>query len=140
MNIKPKIGIDQIKFGMYPKDIEKSFGKPDKYFQDDEQNQIYIYNNQKLTLTFYNDEDLKLGYITISNPKAILLDLNPIGEIPTEFLKNITQIKSWEHEDFDTFEHHFNEDNWLILVSEFNQISKVELGVCIDKEEFLWPK
>ena len=48
-------------------------------------------------------------------------------------------FKTWEKEDFDLAENHFNEDHWLILQSEFDQIIKVEIGATIKNEdEFDW--
>ena len=41
-------------------------------------------------------------------------------------------------ENFDLAENYFNEENWLILVSEFNKIVKVELGCIIKDDEFDW--
>ena len=47
-------------------------------------------------------------------------------------------FKTWEKENFDLAENYFNEENWLILVSEFNKIVKVELGCIIKNDEFDW--
>ena len=48
-------------------------------------------------------------------------------------------LKSWEVEEFDIAENHFNEENWLILQSEFGEVAKIELGAIInDDDEFVW--
>jgi hypothetical protein len=118
--------------------VEAIFGQPSKQFKDDDGNVIYLYNDQKLRLTFYEDEAFRLGYIITSNAEATLLGLNIMG-------KNVTQIKSelpfktWEEEDFDSTENHFNESNWLILQAEFDTIIRVEIGAIIkDNDEFDW--
>jgi len=141
MKINPKQGIDQLLFGMKRADVEALYGKPDKQFKDDDQNVIYLYNSQQLRLTFYEDEDFRLGYCISSHPALALFESKIIGRtvetVKSELLKH--QIKSWEKEDFDLAENHFNEDNWLILQSEFNQIVKVELGAVIkNQDEFDW--
>ena len=42
-------------------------------------------------------------------------------------------------EDFDTFENYFNEDNWFILQTEFDEVVKFEIGAIINaKDEFDW--
>jgi hypothetical protein len=42
-------------------------------------------------------------------------------------------------EDFDSFENHFNESNWLILQTEFDDVIRVEIGAIIkDNDEFDW--
>ena len=86
MKLNPKIGIDQLLFGMKQKDVIGLYGTPDKQFEDDDSNIIFLYNQAKLRLTFYEDEDFRLGYIITSNPAVTLLDKNVIGS-------NITALK-----------------------------------------------
>lgn len=138
MNIYPKKGIDQILFGMKPKHVEAVLGKPNKIFEDEESNKIYLFDDQKLSLTFYEEEDFRLGYITTTNHAATILDQKIIGMSVLDAKTSIVAIKNWNIEDFDTFEHHFNEDNWTILVSEFNEITKIEIGAVIVDDEFIW--
>ena len=141
MKINPQHGIDQLVFGMKQKDVEGIYGKPDKQFKDDDQNIIYVYNAPQLRLTFYEDEDFKLGYLIASNPELLLSDKKIIGSKPSEVKEILTHqsYKTWEQEDFDMAENHFNEANWLILQSEFGVVSKVEIGAIInDKDELDW--
>ena len=138
MNIFPKKGIDKVLFGMKTKTVENILGKPDKQYTDEDQNTIYLYNNAKLSLTFYEEEDFRLGYMTVSHAKATLFEKLIIGMHVAETKKSITTIQKWEIEDFDSFEHHFNEDNWTILVSEFDEITKIEIGAIIYNDEFVW--
>lgn len=138
MILNPKNGIDKLLFGMQQKDVEAIYGKPDKDFKDDDENIIYLYNKEKLRLTFYEDESFKLGYIISSNPELLLLDKKVIGRNCIE-LKTELPFKSWEVEDFDSTENHFNESNWLTLQSEFGQVIRVEIGAIInDNDELEW--
>jgi len=138
MILNPKNGIDKLLFGMQQKDVEAIYGKPDKEFKDDEENIIYLYNKEKLRLTFYEDENFKLGYIISSNPELLLLDKKVIGRNCME-LKTELPFKSWEVEDFDSTENHFNESNWLTLQSEFGIVIRVEIGAIInDNDELEW--
>ena len=138
MKLNPKNGIDQLLFGMKQKDVIALYGKPDKQFEDDDSNIILLYNQAKLRLTFYEDEDFRLGYIITSNPEVTLLDKKVIGRNVAE-LKQELPFKSWEQEDFDSTENHFNESNWLILQSEFGIVIRIEIGSIInDKDEFDW--
>ena len=107
-------------------------------FEDEDQNVIYLYNSEKLRLTFYEDENFRLGYIISSNSNASILDTLVIGK-KIEEIKNELPFKSWEVEDFDSTENHFNESNWLILQSEFGVVIRVEIGAIInDNDEFEW--
>lgn len=138
MVINLKNGIDRLLFGMKQKDVEALYGKPNKHYKDDDGNIIYLYNAQKWSLTFYEDEDFRLGYIICSHPESTILDKKVIGK-NIEETKASLPFKSWTKEDFDTAENHFNESNWLILQSEYNDIIRVEIGAIInDKDEFDW--
>jgi hypothetical protein len=138
MKLNPKNGIDQLLFGMKQKDVIAIYGTPDKQFTDDDDNIIFLYNSSKLRLTFYEDEDFKLGYMITSNSEVTVLDKLVIGKNVDEVKKELP-FKSWEVEDFDSTENHFNESNWLILQSEFEEIIRVEIGAIInDNDEFDW--
>lgn len=138
MIINLKNGIDQLLFGMKQNHVEALYGKPDKQYNDEDHNVICLYNSQKWSLTFYEEEDFRLGYIICSNPEATIFDRKIIGKNIDE-IKSILPFKSWTKEDFDTIENHFNESNWLILQSEFNDVIRVEIGAIInDKDEFEW--
>ena len=138
MKLNPKNGIDKLLFGMKQKDVVALYGNPNKMFKDDDGNEIYLYNNEKLRLTFYEDEDFKLGYIISSHPDLMVLDKIIIGK-NVEEIKNELPFKNWEVEDFDSTTNHFNESNWLILQSEFDIVIRVEIGAIInDKDEFDW--
>ena len=89
-------------------------------------------------MTFYQDEAMKLGYMITSNPEVTLLDKKVIG-LEVETIKKELPFKSWEEEDFDSTENHFNESNWLVLQSEFGKIIRLEIGAIInDNDEFEW--
>lgn len=138
MKLNPKNGIDQLLFGMKQNDVIALYGAPDKQFEDDDNNCIYLYNQLKLRLTFYEDEDFRMGYIITSNPEVMVLDQKVIGR-NVEELKAALPFKTWEQEDFDSTENHFNESNWLILQSEFGTVIRVEVGAIInDDDEFEW--
>lgn len=123
---------------MKQKDVESLYGMPNKKFRDEDDNQIYLYYDKKLRLTFYADEGFRLGYIITSNPEITILGKKLIRE-NVEEVKNELSFKSWEIEVFDSTENHFNESNWLTLQSEYNEIIRVEIGAIIkDNDEFDW--
>jgi hypothetical protein len=141
MKINPKIGIDQLVFGMKQNDVVALYGNPDKQYKDDDSNVIFLYNNQKMRLTFYDDENLKLGYIISSNADLELFSekiINKSWQSIEEVLTN-KGIKSLEKENFDTVDNYFNESNWMIFQVEYNEVIRFELGAIInDKDEFDW--
>ena len=141
MTIKPTFGFDQLLFGMKQKDVEAIYGKASSSFTDEEGNLILLYNQLKARLTFYEDEDFRLGYIICSHPDALLFEQKVIGKSFSE-VKNLlitNGYKSFEEETFDCFINYFNEDFWTILQTEFDEVIKVEVGAIVkNQDEFDW--
>jgi len=139
MILKQKFGIDKLLFGMKQKDVEVIYGKANKQYNDDDGNLILVYYQYKMRLTFYEDENLRLGYIISSNPELTIDNKKIIGKNIIEIKKELSNFKSWDIENFDITENHFNEDNWLIFVTEFDEIIKIEMGAIINNnDEFEW--
>jgi hypothetical protein len=141
MKIILKNGIDKLLFGMKQNDVIALYGKPNSNYNDEDENVIFAYNNQKMRLTFYKDESFKLGYIVASSQDLELFGTKIIGKnisaIKTEMTKN--GISKFTQESFDTFENYFNEENWIIFQTEFDEVVKFEIGAIInDKDEFDW--
>lgn len=141
MKINPKNGIDKLIFGMKQNDVIAVYGKPDKNYKDEDNNVIFVYNEQKIRLTFYDEEELKLGYLVASSPSLELFGNKIINRKITDVKKDLAQkgITKFTQEEFDTFENYFNEENWMILQTEFDEVVKFEIGAIInDKDEFDW--
>lgn len=141
MEIKLKTGIDRLEFGMTPKYVEALYGAPNKTFKDDEDNTIYVYNKEKMKLTFYVEEDMKLGYITTTNPEVKLFGstiINKVWDLVNGDLamNKITQFEKDSEEGIDIY---FNEDNWLFLHVDYDEVVEVEVGaIFTNNDEFDW--
>jgi hypothetical protein len=141
MKINLKIGIDKLIFGMKQKDVTAIYGKPDRNYKDEDDNIIYAYNSLKIRLTFYQEEELRLGYMVASGPDLDLYGAKVIGKKITDIKKELTAkgISKFTQEEFDTFENYFNEENWIIFQTEFEEVVKFEIGAIINqKDEFDW--
>jgi len=141
MKINLKHGIDQLVFGMKQNDVIAIYGKPNRDYKDEDDNVILSYNSLKMRLTFYREEDFKLGYIVASSPEMELFENKFIGKKISEVKSQlVTQgITKFTQEEFDTFENYFNEDNWFIFQTEFDEVVKFEIGAIINnKDEFDW--
>ncbi len=140
MIIQLTTGIDKCVFGMTSKDTFSLYGKADKEFKDEEGNVIHQYNNLKTKITFYADENYRLGYLSCSHPDLTLWNEKIIGQKIDDFLKLAEKHKiiKWEKEDFDTFDNYFNEDHWINLHVEYDEIIRVEIGALIVNDEFVW--
>lgn len=141
MKINLKNGIDKLIFGMKQNDVIAVYGKPDKNYKDEDDNLILVYNNLKIRMTFYKDEDFKLGYLVASSPNLELFGNKIIARKITDVKKDLVQkgISKFTQEEFDTFENYFNEENWIIFQTEFDEVVKFEIGAIINsKDEFEW--
>jgi hypothetical protein len=141
MKISLKSGIGGLLFGMKEKDVVALLGEPTRRFKDDEKNTVLQYNNSKLRLTFYADEDLKLGYIIGASASLELLGASVIGQPWEDVYKTLAAagIKDFEKEAGDITEAYFNEANWLLVQVEFGDVTRVEVGAIINnKDEFEW--
>ena len=126
---------------MKQNDVIALYGKPNGNYKDEDDNVIFAYNALKMRLTFYLEEEFKLGYIVASSPDLELFGNKVIGKKISEVKKELAAkgIAKFTQEDFDTFENYFNEDNWFILQTEFDEVVKFEIGAIINaKDEFDW--
>jgi hypothetical protein len=141
MKINLKSGIDKLLFGMKQNDVIAIYGNPNKNYKDEDENIILCYNSLKMRLTFYKDEDFRLGYIVASDINLELNGIKLIGRLFKEVQYDVLKlgISKFTQESFDTFENYFNEENWFILQTEYNEVVKFELGAIINnKDEFDW--
>ena len=141
MTVNLKSGIDKLLFGMKQNDVIVIYGKPDREYKDEDDNVIFVYNAQKMRLTFYQDEAFRLGYIVASHKDLTILGIQVIGKNSAEVKKQLAEkgLTKFTQEAFDTFENYFNEDNWIILQTEFDEVVKIEVGAIINsKDEFDW--
>ena len=141
MEIKLKYGIDNLLFGMKEQDVTKILGKPDAQYKDEEENVVFMYNARKLRLIFYKEEDFKLGYITTTNPVVKLFNTNIIGKNWSEVYPVLekNKVKSFETDTSEGMMSYFNEENWLFIHVDYNEIVKIEVGAVFShKDEFDW--
>jgi len=141
MEIKLKYGIDNLLFGMKEQDVTKILGKPDTQYKDEEENVVFIYNARKLRLIFYKEEAFKLGYMTTTNPIVKLFNTTIIGKNWSDVLPVLEKhkVKSFETDTVEGMMSYFNEENWLFVHVDYNEIVKIEVGaVFSDKDEFDW--
>jgi hypothetical protein len=142
MEIKPKIGFDNIRFGMLKEHIIEHFGPPDKIIIDEyDKDEVRLsWNKLNLTMTFQADH--RFTYFSSSNPDLTYKGKSIIGATIEEAKDNVfgELISHWEFEDYETFETHFAENLWLTLYSKYGKVIEFELGVPFkDENEYEWP-
>lgn len=142
MEIKLKYGIDNLLFGMKEQDVAKILGKPDTQYKDEEENIVFMYNSRKLRLVFYKEEAYRLGYMTTTNPNVKLFTEKVIGKNWSEVYPVLekNKVKSFETDTSEGMISYFNEENWLFIHVEYNEIFKIELGAVFKgkEDDFDW--
>jgi preprotein translocase subunit Sec61beta len=141
MELKLKHGIDNLLFGMKEQDVTKILGKPDTQYKDEEENVVFMYNSRKLRLIFYKEEDFKLGYLTTTNPMVKIFHTTFMGKNWSDVYPVLekNKLKVFETDTSEGMISYFNEENWLFIHIDYNEIVKIELGaVFSDKDEFDW--
>lgn len=147
MEIDFKRGLGDIKFGMKEDEVIAQLGKPDKTILDEEYDEIqlsYYYNDLKLTLSFFNKSEGKLGYIKSSNPhltykneKIIGMNINLIKD---RLFKNISEWEFNEYGDFDKYWADHLQQYWIAMDVEYEVVTHFEFGVPLkNNEEYDWP-
>ncbi len=142
MDIKLKFGIDLLLFGMTRKSVEDILGKSNYQYNDDEDNLVLLYYKQQLKLVFYAEEDFKLGYIISTYHDLKLFGNKIINENCDLVLGNLAlnHITKIEQNFIDGQFVYFNEEHWLLITAEFDQVIRVELGAVMksNSDEFDW--
>ncbi len=144
MELKPKIGIDNLKFGMTRKEVIEILNAPDRILKNegDENELILEWNLKKIRLTFYQNENDRFGYLRTINPELKFNEKKIIGA-ELEFVKQQVFseiITDWEIDEYDFLTTHFNEQNWLTLHVEYGIVTEFEIGVPFENDEdYKWP-
>ncbi|OYU83408.1 MAG: hypothetical protein CFE24_11485 [Flavobacterium sp. BFFFF2] len=145
LTIKPGTGTELLLFGMPFQIVESIIGKPDRVHVDEESNKLWDFDAFRLRLTFYEEEDFRLGYMETTSGALLWHNQPIIGKDINEVLDLMKKqgIRDWEHEkspaDNPFTETYFSENQWMMLHVEFNCVARVEWGAFIKNlDEFDW--
>jgi hypothetical protein len=144
MKLTLGVGVDNLVFGMKRAAVERILGMPDEIFidEDDTNQLIWVFNKKKMMLTFYKDENYKLGYLRTSNPQLKYNETKIIGMDVEHAKQAVFRIKrdSWKVEDYSFFSIHTNYKNRLVLNVAYGMITDVEIGLRVDeRKRYIWP-
>lgn len=144
MELKLALGIDNLKFGLKQEEVFSLLGNPNKVHidEDDEDEMVCDWNDYKFRLTFYKNENLKLGYIRIKNQNLTFNDQKIIGQ-SIKHVKEVlfAHLDNWEVDEYEFFSTYFNEKFWLTLHVDYGIIEEVEIGVPLKSNlEYDWPE
>ena len=144
MELKLGIGLDDLIFGATEAEVMALIGDPDRTFtnEDDDNELIYQFNSRKLRLSFYKDQNRRLGYIRCGN-SAITYNKQPLIGQPIQTLTETTlkDITLWNIDSYEFFDVYFNEANAITLNVEYEEVADLEFGVMLNQDEtYKWPE
>jgi hypothetical protein len=95
---------------------------------------------KKISKTAFNEEiDFMGASINFSSNGASGNSLSKYSGRVLQLLAEGALNPNFTQEEFDTFENYFNEENWIIFQTEFEEVVKFEIGAIINsKDEFDW--
>jgi len=145
MEVKPKIGLEQLIFGMSRNEVLDLLGRPDQIKADelDATEQHLEWHELKLRLTFSSAEQDRLTYIVSTHPDLHYAGHKLIDEgldkLKDEVFADLNP--DWEFDDYGRFQTHFDETHWLSLHSEFGKLTEIQIGVPFKNEiDYQWPE
>jgi hypothetical protein len=100
MEIKPGIGVGQIKFGMDEQELKKIYGQPalikeGEYVENSgDLNREWVYSNG-ISFTFDKEDDYRLGIISVTKKGFTLFGRDLIG-VPFESVRSFMSKQSYE--------------------------------------------
>ncbi|MBN2738470.1 MAG: hypothetical protein JXR70_15930 [Spirochaetales bacterium] len=145
MELFLKQGIADIKFGMVESEIIHLLGNPDKIIvdQDSSDELIYQYNTLKLRLSFYKTEGNRLGYIRCANCDLKYSGQSLLFRNVHDVINNVFSFSKdqWEIEEDYFFDTYTMEECWLVLNTEYDEVTDIELGVPFkNHDDYDWPE
>ena len=155
MKIIPGIGIGEIKYGMYEKDIISILGRPDKVDESEyvegtgDWNRELWYSPKNLTFTFNKDDDYRLGTITVLGSGHTLFnkhlfgqELNFLSKLISRETGQIAKYEDWSSEEIPEHECLIHDGLGIMFWFDFKELSQMQCSYLfeVDNETVVWPK
>ena len=149
-NIKLGTGIEDIKFGIMPGELEKALGEPSEYDISEEDGMAILhYDQHNLSFGFSKQYNDKLLSITTSDPEAQINDVTLIGDTLQEVLDKL-EVLGIDNIDIEDISSDEFPDQQLISVFEYSlnlwfdndELAEIQWGPFWDndKDEPVWPE
>lgn len=143
MEIKIGIGIKNIYFGMYKKEIETIIGKPNKITRGAVEDwTTYEYFDEMIRLIFSKEENDRLITIEVHHQEIMLFNeniFNKTKEEIKEFL-NKNGCSDIEYEDYETFETLSCSELHTTFEFEFNKLNSIEFSPLFNNDDIIFPE
>ena len=143
MEIIPRIGVTNLRFGMTVDQVREVAGLPDAdYIDADDGDRYLCYNRLGVALRFNEEGERRLGWIVVANPEATVFGRKAIGtrfsEIEALLDTELHDTKACD----DSGYHRYTiwEETWIEVQHTLGWVQQINLGVTFNSDdEPLWP-
>ncbi|PCK02915.1 MAG: hypothetical protein COA42_21810 [Alteromonadaceae bacterium] len=154
MDIKPGIGLGDIKYGITIEELIQLLGKPDQIDEEEcfegsgEWTRDLLYFSRGLNFTFDKADDYRLGVITVLGSGYRLLGKELFG-LPKDAVKRllakatseISKIEDWTWTEEDSLECLDHDGLGMLFWFHSGYLSEIQCGCLFeaDNETVIWP-
>jgi hypothetical protein len=143
MKIIPKVGLDNLKFGLTSQEVKTILGNPSHEFTDEFGDLHLCYQGKGLAVKIEKENGNRAGWIMISDPSVSILDIQPIGEpienIISHFQNHLSD--TIESEDYGIWTSRTFENNWIEIQETLGFVTEINIGVPYDENDnAIWPE
>ena len=141
MNVRPLIGLDEVRFGMTRDDVERLLGEPEERAVEcdgDEQTEAWYYWSRRLSAHFDAEVDWRLTTLDLGSPDAVLRGRRLVGATLDELRAALPEFAlEWHGNEFEPIE---IDDLAMNLWIEDGVLESIQWSVPLDAdEEERWP-
>jgi hypothetical protein len=133
MELKAGVGFGKIQLGMTESELEALLGRPSEVRSenvDGETEQVWHYNELKLSVSFFSSDDGELGSIRTTG-KSLLVDGEAvIGGDPVKVMNALGG--EWDKDEDILFTMYLNDTKGLSISVEYGEITEVEQGMPLE--------
>ena len=133
MELKAGVGFGKVQLGMTESELEALLGRPSEVRSekvDGETEQVWHYNELKLSVSFFSSDDGELGSIRTTGSSVEVNGEPVIGADPNKLMEALGG--DWEKDEDILFTMYLNDTKGLSISVEYGQITEVEQGMPLE--------
>lgn len=133
MELKAGVGFGKVQLGMTENELKAVMGSPSekrKETLDGETEEVWHYNKEKLSVSFFSSDEGELGSIRTTGDILELDGIKVVGSKPEELIEKIGG--DWDKDEDVLFTLYLNDAKGLSISVEYGLITEVEQGMPLE--------
>ncbi|WP_444927079.1 hypothetical protein [Microbulbifer sp. TRSA002] len=154
MNILSGIGIGEIRYGMIEKEVISFLGKPDRVEESEyvegkgDWHRELWYSHRNLTFTFNDNDNFRLGTITVMGAGYSLfeqqlfgLGIKEISSLIAKHTGEIAKLEDWSSEELPDHKCLIHDGLGIMFWFDYNYLAEMQCSYLFepDNETIIWP-